>query len=343
MNHIFPATSLLEVNNLVVEFNTDKGAARAVNNISFSVQPGETLAIVGESGCGKSVTSLAIMGLIPSPPGKIVNGSIKFQDQEITTLSDKAYRKIRGNDISMIFQEPMTALNPVLKISTQMVDVIRNHNQISKRAALNRAIEMLDKVGIPSASKRIYMYPHELSGGMRQRVMIAMALSCNPKLLLADEPTTALDVTIQAQVMRELMRLKQEFEMAVVLVTHDLGVVAETCQRVVVMYCGEIVEQGRVDAIFDRPNHPYTQGLLRSIPIIRETKIARLPTVEGMVPDLFELPPGCRFAKRCPHAKEKCHQQSPQLTEVMNEPKSSTAPLGHQVACFYASEVQYES
>lgn len=333
-------TSLLEVNHLAVEFSTDKGVARAINNISFSVKPGETLAIVGESGCGKSVTSLAVMGLIPSPPGKIVQGSIKFQGQELCSLSDKAYRKIRGNEISMIFQEPMTALNPVLKISTQMIDVIRNHNQLSKRAALNKAIKMLDKVGIPSPEKRVHMYPHELSGGMRQRVMIAMALSCNPKLLLADEPTTALDVTIQAQVMRELMRLKEEFEMAVVLVTHDLGVVAETCQRVVVMYCGEIVEQGTVNAIFDNPQHPYTQGLLRSIPVVREHKIERLPTVEGMVPDLFDLPQGCRFASRCPHVSDKCHQQSPQLIEVSDLQTSSNAPMGHQVACFYASEVQ---
>lgn len=333
-------TPLLEVNNLAVDFRTDKGTARAINGINFQVLPGETLALVGESGCGKSVSSLAVMGLIPSPPGNIAQGSIKFQGQELVGLDDKSYRKLRGNDISMIFQEPMTALNPVLKISTQMIDVLRNHQRLSKRAALNKAIEMLRMVGIPSAEKRVHMYPHELSGGMRQRVMIAMALSCNPKLLLADEPTTALDVTIQAQVMRELVRLKDELDMAVVLVTHDLGVVAESCQRVIVMYCGEIVEQGRVEAIFDHPQHPYTKGLLRSIPIVRKEKIARLPTVEGMVPDLFDLPAGCRFAARCPYATEQCHQQAPTLEEVYHQGKRSEAPLGHQVACFHAEEIQ---
>ncbi|MFM2484394.1 ABC transporter ATP-binding protein [Celerinatantimonas yamalensis] len=333
------STPLLKVDNLAVDFSTDKGVARAINGISFEVMPGETLAIVGESGCGKSVSSLAVMGLIPSPPGRIAEGSIKFQGKELVGLSHKAYRQIRGNEISMIFQEPMTALNPVLKVSTQMIDVIRNHTQCSKREALNKAIEMLEIVGIPSPEKRVHVYPHELSGGMRQRVMIAMALSCGPKLLLADEPTTALDVTIQAQVMRELVRLKKELEMAVVLVTHDLGVVAESCQRVVVMYCGEIIEQGRVDEIFSNPQHPYTQGLLASIPVVRDKKIARLPTIEGVVPDLFSLPKGCRFSTRCPKATSKCHESAPRLKEVSDDGVPSTAPLGHQAACFYAEEV----
>ncbi|CAM3962774.1 Oligopeptide transport ATP-binding protein OppD [Vibrio aerogenes CECT 7868] len=327
---------LLKVDNLTVEFNTDKGIARAINGVSFEVMPGETVAIVGESGCGKSVSSLAVMGLVPSPPGKIVDGSIQFQGRELIGMSEKEYRKIRGNDISMIFQEPMTALNPVLKISTQMIDVIRNHNQVSKKEAKNRAVEMLRMVGIPSPEKRVDEYPHQLSGGMRQRVMIAMALSCHPALLLADEPTTALDVTIQAQVMHEMLRLKQELDMAVVLVTHDLGVVAESCQRVVVMYCGEVIEQGTVEEIFANPKHPYTKGLLESIPVVRDKKVPRLPTIEGMVPDLFSLPKGCRFADRCGIASSDCHQSSPVLRDVQ---KNGQLIPGHKVACFKASEV----
>lgn len=319
---------LLKVDNLAVEFSTDKGVVRAINGISFDVMPGETVAIVGESGCGKSVSSLSIMGLVPSPPGKIVEGSIVFQGKELIGLKEQEYRKIRGNDISMIFQEPMTALNPVLKISTQMIDVIRNHNKITKRQAKVRAIEMLTTVGIPSPEIRVNEYPHQLSGGMSQRVMIAMALSCNPSLLLADEPTTALDVTIQAQVMRELVRLQKKLNMAVVLVTHDLGVVAESCKRVIVMYCGEIIEQGSVETIFHHPKHPYTQGLLKSIPVVREKKIPRLPTIEGVVPDLFHLPSGCRFADRCNQASSQCQENSPVLKGGKD----------HQVACFNYSE-----
>ncbi|MBF9002574.1 ABC transporter ATP-binding protein [Vibrio nitrifigilis] len=332
-------TPLLDVKNLCVEFKTDKGIARAINEVSFSVYPGETLAIVGESGCGKSVTSLAVMGLIPSPPGTIAGGSIQFQGQELVGLTEKQYRNIRGNDISMIFQEPMTALNPVLKISTQMIDVLRNHNDISRKEAKQRAIEMLRTVGIPAPEKRINDYPHHLSGGMRQRVMIAMALSCHPALLLADEPTTALDVTIQAQVMQEIVRLKDEMNMSVVLVTHDLGVVAESCDRVVVMYCGEVVEQGSVEAIFAAPQHPYTRGLLASIPVVREEKIAQLPTIEGMVPDLFHLPRGCRFADRCPKASDQCQEQSPTLEHVASrQPLNDTTFSHHQVACFHLEE-----
>lgn len=315
---------LLKVDNLTVEFKTDKGVVRAINGASFNVMPGETIGIVGESGCGKSVSSLSIMGLVPSPPGKIVDGSIQFKGRELIGLSEKEYRKIRGNDISMIFQEPMTALNPVLKISTQMVDVIRNHNKVSKAEAKERAIDMLRTVGIPAPEQRVNEYPHQLSGGMRQRVMIAMALSCKPSLLLADEPTTALDVTIQAQVMKEMVRLQKELNMAVVLVTHDLGVVAESCKRVVVMYCGEVIEQGRVEDIFANPKHPYTQGLLKSIPIVRDKKIPRLPTIEGVVPDLFHLPNGCRFADRCEKVSAHCQQSSPKLL----------GETGHQVACF---------
>ncbi|WP_447469036.1 ABC transporter ATP-binding protein [Vibrio harveyi] len=315
---------LLKVQELAVEFKTDKGTVTAIDKISFEVLPGETVALVGESGCGKSVSSLSIMGLIPNPPGKIAHGSIQYRGQELVGLDEKAYRKLRGNEISMIFQEPMTALNPVLKLKTQMVDVIRNHTKLNKAQAKDKAIEMLRIVGIPSPGKRINEYPHQLSGGMRQRVMIAMALSCNPSLLLADEPTTALDVTIQAQVMREIVRLQKEFHMAVVLVTHDLGVVAESCERVVVMYCGQIVEQGKVTDIFASPKHPYTKGLLESIPVVRDKKLSRLPTIEGMVPDLFHLPKGCRFVDRCERASQQCNQASPSLTTGE-----------HQVACYH--------
>jgi peptide/nickel transport system ATP-binding protein len=315
---------LLVVDNLTVDFTTDKGTVRAIDGVSFNIMPGETIAIVGESGCGKSVSSLSIMGLIPSPPGKIVDGSIKYNGRELIGLTEKEYRKIRGNDISMIFQEPMTALNPVLRISTQMVDVIRLHSDLSKSEAKKRAIGMLETVGIPSPESRINEYPHQLSGGMRQRVMIAMALSCGPDLLLADEPTTALDVTIQAQVMDEMVRLQKELNMAVVLVTHDLGVVAESCQRVVVMYCGQIIEQASVEDIFANPQHPYTKGLLRSIPVVRDKKIPRLPTIDGVVPDLFNLPSGCRFADRCEFAEPKCSTERPGLGGTEH----------HQVACF---------
>ena len=328
-------TPLLSVRDLAVEFRTDKGPARAINGVSFDVYPGETLAIVGESGCGKSVSSLAIMGLIPSPPGKIVAGSIRYQGQELVGLDEKTYRRLRGSQISMIFQEPMTALNPVLKISTQMIDVIRNHQSLSRKEAKQHAIEMLSKVGIPAPEKRVDDYPHQLSGGMRQRVMIAMALSCHPSLLLADEPTTALDVTIQAQVMREMVRLKQQLEMAMILVTHDLGVVAESCDRVVVMYCGEVVEQGSVEAIFANPQHPYTRGLLESVPKVREHKIRRLPTIEGMVPDLFHLPQGCRFADRCVLASTQCHQHSPKLENISALTASNTPAIEHRAACFH--------
>jgi len=325
MPHSNTQQPILTVENLAVEFSTDKGDVRAIDGISFDVMPGEALAIVGESGCGKSVSSLAIMGLVPSPPGKIIDGSIKFKGRELVGLDEKQYRQVRGNDISMIFQEPMTALNPVLKISTQMVDVIRLHSQLNRADAKKRAIEMLETVGIPAPAMRINEYPHQLSGGMRQRVMIAMALSCGPDLLLADEPTTALDVTIQAQVMSEMVRLQKQLGMAVVLVTHDLGVVAESCQRVAVMYCGQIIEEAPVEAIFANPKHPYTQGLLKSIPVVREEKIARLETIEGMVPDLRDLPAGCRFAERCQFAQTTCREQRPALV----------ATGAHKVACFH--------
>jgi len=304
---------LLSVRDLVVEFSTERGLVRAIDGVSFDLLPGETLGLVGESGCGKTVTALAVLGLVPSPPGRIVSGSIRLEGRELTTLSEAEYRHIRGREISMIFQEPMTALNPVLSIATQMTDVLMRHQGMSRRQARDRAVEMLALVGIPSPEKRIDDYPHQMSGGMRQRVMIAMALSCNPKLLLADEPTTALDVTTQAQVLDEMVRLQERFGTSVVLVTHDLGVVAETCHRAVVMYAGRVVEEAPVECLFDQPRHPYTEGLLRSIPRIREEKLPELPTIPGSVPDLLHLPPGCPFADRCPRADDLCHRREPKL------------------------------
>lgn len=306
-------TPLLSVKNLEVEFSTERGIIRAIDNVSFDVMSGETLGLVGESGCGKSVTSLAILGLIPSPPGHITGGSIKLNGRELVGLPESEYRRIRGSEISMIFQEPMTALNPVFRISSQMIDVLVRHQKLNRKQARAHAVEMLALVGIPSPDKRINEYPHELSGGMRQRVMIAMALSCNPKLLLADEPTTALDVTTQAQVMEQIVKLQEELGTAVVLVTHDLGVVAETCNRAVVMYAGSIAEEAPIEALFEHPRHPYAEGLLKSIPRIREHQLAELPTIPGSVPDLLYLPKGCRFVDRCYKADERCHTSEPEL------------------------------
>ncbi len=307
------SSALLSIRDLVVEFSTERGRVRAIDGVSFDLAPGETLGLVGESGCGKTVTALAVLGLIPSPPGRILSGSIRLEGRELTRLGEREYRHVRGKLISMIFQEPMTALNPVLTIATQMTDVLVRHQGMSRRRARDRAVEMLALVGIPSPEKRIDDYPHQMSGGMRQRVMIAMALSCNPKLLLADEPTTALDVTTQAQVLEEMVRLQERFGTAVILVTHDLGVVAETCRRAVVMYAGRVVEEAPVECLFEQPRHPYTEGLLASIPRIREEKLPELPTIPGSVPDLLHLPPGCRFADRCPRADELCRRREPKL------------------------------
>ncbi|WP_457670430.1 ABC transporter ATP-binding protein [Thiolapillus sp.] len=305
--------ALLSVKDLVIEFSTQRGIVRAIDGVSFDIMPGETLGLVGESGCGKSVTSLAILGLIPSPPGRITNGSIKLEGRELVGLPESEYRHIRGKEISMIFQEPMTALNPVFTIATQMTDVLMRHQGMSRKQARSRAIEMLALVGIPSPDKRIDEYPHQMSGGMRQRVMIAMALSCNPKLLLADEPTTALDVTTQAQVLEQMNKLQEELGTSVVLVTHDLGVVAQTCSRAVVMYAGRVAEEAPVQSLFKTPHHPYSEGLLKSIPRIRENKLDELPTIPGTVPDLLRLPAGCRFVDRCYRADEQCHRQEPPL------------------------------
>ncbi|MCP4000856.1 MAG: ABC transporter ATP-binding protein [Gammaproteobacteria bacterium] len=317
---------LLSVRDLVVEFATDQGIVRAVDGVSFTIKAGETVGLVGESGCGKTVTGLAILGLIPSPPGRIVSGSIELQGQDLTQLSEPALRKIRGSEISMIFQEPMTALNPVFRIGSQMIDVLRRHQQLSKRQAHAAAIEMLAKVGIPDPAVRIEEYPHQLSGGMRQRVMIAMALSCGPKLLIADEPTTALDVTTQAQVIEQIIKLQSEFGMAMILITHDLGVVAETCRQAIVMYCGSVLENAPVTELFAHPRHPYTLGLLGSIPRLQADRQTKLPIISGMVPDLLHLPSGCRFADRCNKVMQQCRQQRPLLGAL---PDTST-----KVACY---------
>ena len=316
--------ALLEIENLQVEFKTDKGIARAIDGVSLEVSEGETLGLVGESGSGKSVTSLSIMGLIPQPPGRIVGGDIRFGGRSLQTLSEKQYRALRGNDIAMIFQEPMTALNPVFTVGNQIIDVLRRHKQLSRKAARARAIELLAEVGIPAPDKRVDESPHQRSGGMRQRVVIAMALSCDPKLLIADEPTTALDVTIQAQVLELIAQLSKDHGTATILITHDLGVVAEVCDRAAVMYCGRIVETGDVADIFERPEHPYTRGLINSIPRIRSEKLGRLPTIPGIVPDLLALPAGCRFRDRCPQALERCDHFDPQL-----EPHGATLAACH--------------
>lgn len=317
---------ILSIRDLVVEFKTEKGVIRALDGVSFDVMPGEPLGIVGESGCGKSVTALSILKLIPNPPGRIASGSIELDGTNVVTLPENEMLQVRGNAASMIFQEPMTALNPVYTVGNQMVEVIRVHQQKSKAEAKRQAIEMLRTVNIESPEKRIDQFPHELSGGMRQRVMIAMALSCSPKLLIADEPTTALDVTVQAQVMEEIKRLQQEMDMGLILITHDLGVIAETCKRVIVMYCGKIIEIAATDSLYKEPKHPYTRGLLDSIPRIREKKLERLPIIEGMVPDLTDLPKGCRFADRCPKVQDRCRAEEPPLESTENEGK---------VACFH--------
>ncbi len=304
---------LLSVRDLCVEFSTERGVVRAVDRISFDVMANETLGIVGESGCGKTVTALALLGLVPSPPGRIAGGSINFAGRELVGLPEAELRKLRGRDIAMVFQEPMTALNPVFTIGSQMTDVLRRYRGLTRRQARAAAIELLATVGIQAPATRIDEYPHQLSGGMRQRVVIAMALSCDPKLIVADEPTTALDVTTQAQVLEQIVKLQQQFHMAMILVTHDLGVVAETCHRAFVMYCGRIVEKAEIGVLFSHPRHPYTAGLLRSIPRVGQHEKEDLAVIPGMVPDLLHLPPGCRFADRCPRRQARCEESIPEL------------------------------
>ena len=296
---------LLQVKDLVTSFDTDAGELTAVNGVSFGVAAGQTLAIVGESGCGKSVTSLSIMGLLAKPAGTIRSGSIQFEGQELVGASQAELQNLRGNRMAMIFQEPMTSLNPAFTVGEQIMEGLMRHLPLSRAQASERALEMLQKVRIPAPEKRMNDYPHQLSGGMRQRVMIAMALSCNPKLLIADEPTTALDVTIQAQILELMRTLQEETNTAIILITHDLGVVAEVADQVVVMYAGQVVEQAPVQALFDKPQHPYTVGLLGSIPQLDEVQ-DRLASIEGQVPNPLKRPIGCAFAQRCPFAQEKC-------------------------------------
>jgi oligopeptide/dipeptide ABC transporter ATP-binding protein len=305
---------VLRVRDLTIEFATEDGVIRAVDSVNFDVHANETLGLVGESGCGKTVTGLSMLRLIPMPPGRIASGSIELNGRDLVPLENRDIEDIRGRDISMIFQEPMTALNPVFTIGNQMADVLCRHRKLTRRQARPVAAELLAKVNIPEPANRLDDYPHQLSGGMRQRVMIAMALSCNPQLLIADEPTTALDVTTQAQVLQQMKDLQAEFRMAVILVTHDLGVVAETCQRALVMYCGSIVESGETAELFSHPRHPYTAGLLASIPRLRRERLTELPVIPGRVPDLLSLPSGCRFADRCPRVQERCRAERPLLT-----------------------------
>ena len=306
---------LLEVKNLKVEFPTRAGIVKAVNDVTFSVDKGETVAIVGESGSGKSVTSLSIMRLLQAP-GHVAGGSITFDGQDLLALPDKEMEQVRGAKISMIFQEPMTSLNPVYRVGDQIVEAIQLHTDLNKKEAWERAVEMLRVVGIPSPEDRVRDYPHQMSGGMRQRVMIAMALCCNPQLLIADEPTTALDVTIQAQILDLIYKLREEFHMGVMLITHDLGVVSEVADRVVVMYCGQVVEQAEVTELFEKPLHPYTLGLLASIPRIEDDDNERLTTIRGTVPNPLHLPTGCPFSDRCNRCTERCRQEMPQLKPV---------------------------
>jgi oligopeptide/dipeptide ABC transporter ATP-binding protein len=309
-----PARPLLDVGNLVTVFRTDAGVASAVDGVSFAIGEGATLGLVGESGCGKSVTSLSILRLLPQPPGEIVSGSsVRFRDRELLSLPEREMRKVRGNDIAMIFQEPMTSLNPVYTVGSQIAEAVRLHRRVGRREAMVRAVEMLRLVGIPAPDRRASDYPHQLSGGQRQRVMIAMALCCDPELLIADEPTTALDVTIQAQILDLLAELRERLGMALLLITHDLGVVAQVCDRVAVMYAGRIVEEGPVQRIFEDPRHPYTQGLLRAIPQLGRNA-DRLETIPGQVPSALAWPSGCRFRARCPFAWERCTEEPPLLS-----------------------------
>ncbi|MDP3415078.1 ABC transporter ATP-binding protein [Falsiroseomonas sp.] len=324
---------LLVLDGLKVHFKTDDGMVRAVDGVDLSVNRAETVCVVGESGCGKTVTAMTILKLIAMPPGRIAAGEIRFQGRDLVPLPPAEMQKIRSKEIGFVFQEPMTSLNPVYTVGQQIAETVRQHEGLSRRAAMDRAAEMLRLVNIPNPQRRVNDYPHQFSGGMRQRVMIAMALSCNPKLLIADEPTTALDVTIQAQILELLNEMKQRLGMAVLLITHAMGVVAETAQRVVVMYAGKVVEEAPVEALFADPRHPYTQGLIRSIPRIdlAATTHTRLEAIPGTVPSLLNPPVGCRFAARCRHAMPDCVAAEPPLREV--------AP-GHKVACILYPEAR---
>jgi oligopeptide/dipeptide ABC transporter ATP-binding protein len=321
--------SLLEVRDLTTAFATQRGEVTAIEDVSFDINLGEVLGIVGESGSGKSVTALTIMGLLPRPPARVAKGEVRFDGQVLTTMSETRLERIRGQGISMVFQEPMTSLNPVFTIGEQIMETVRAHERVSARDQRLRALEMLDRVGIPSAAERLGDYPHQLSGGQRQRVMIAMALACRPRLLIADEPTTALDVTIQAQVLDLLLDLRDEFRMAIMIITHNMGVIAETADRVLVMYAGRIVEQAAAADLFDRPMHPYTHGLLDCVPTMAQERV-RLLAIPGSLPEPSRRPAGCRFAPRCSHAVDGCRAGVPVLAEQA---------AGHAVACIRAHEI----
>ncbi len=319
--------SLLEVKNLRTHFSTRSGVVKAVDGVSFNIQEGETLGVVGESGSGKSVTALSVMRLIASPPGKILEDSqIVFGGEDVLEMTEDELHELRGGKISMIFQDPMTSLNPVFTVGFQISEAVKTHLKLTGKAAEARTLEMMERVRIPDARRRLKSFPHEFSGGMRQRVMIAIALSCNPKLLIADEPTTALDVTIQAQILDLMKALSSEFHTAVMIITHDLGVVAGMCQRVVVMYAGHIVEEAPTRQLFANPAHPYTKALLNSIPHLEDNKKDRLTPIKGQPPDLVNLPPGCPFAPRCPKVQARCRIETPPLETVAE---------GQQAACFY--------
>ena len=327
--------SVLQIEELQTHFFTPVGVVRAVDGVSYALKSGETLGVVGESGCGKSVSALSILRLVANPPGRIVGGSIRFEGRNLLELSESEMERIRGNDMSMIFQEPMTSLNPLYTVGKQIAEAVSLHQGLGKRDSWDRAVEMLRRVSIPEPERRAHAYPHQLSGGMRQRVMIAMALSCNPKVLIADEPTTALDVTIQAQILDLMRELQETFGTAVILITHDMGVVAENADRVVVMYAGRKVEEANAGELFDNPGHPYTKGLLGSIPYLDEAarggaRRARLNEIKGMVPSLFNLPQGCSFAPRCGFASDQCRAERPGLEQ--HRP-------GHWIACWHAGRV----
>ncbi|MCA0970779.1 ABC transporter ATP-binding protein [Halobacillus litoralis] len=319
---------MLKVDRLVTGYRGKEGFVRAVDGVSFDIEKGETVCIVGESGSGKSVTSMSVMRLVEFENGEIVSGSIEYMGEELTTKSNEEMRKLRGAEISMIFQEPLTALNPVFTVGQQIVEAIRYHQPLSKKQAMDRAEELLTMVGLSEPKTRLKQYPHELSGGMRQRVMIAIALASKPKLLIADEPTTALDVTIEAQILELLRKLRDEEEMSIMLITHDIGVAAELSHRIIIMYAGKVMEIAKTEDLFDQPHHPYTKGLLESIPKMSGARGELLPTIEGTIPGLNQMPEGCRFAPRCPLATKKCHEEEPPL-----ERKCS-----RQVACWHVEE-----